>query len=498
MAVMDATSNLANQEVFKLARDADPDGQRTVGVVTKCDAVQKGDEDTVLRIAMNFVERLKHGWFGVRNRSTQEIRDGVTVSQRHQKEKTFFDTAPWNQISKDRRGVGPLKIFLGTMLFDHIRLEFPSLMEDMQKLRKKTKSDLDELGASRDNAAQQRRYLTGLATKYQRHVSDSLLGRYDFSEAADPALKLRKILRDEDDNFAERMRLDGHAHVFKTTNDDVDSDYKREQLGNERVLPTISKRPKSKKHARSFANFIDDSDLTPHEDCAPIPAEESHENIYEWIKRTYLGSRGPELPGCINPAIMELLFHEQSAPWEQLANEYANTCEATVKAYNEAALQLLVADSDARNRIMALVKSHTAKSLETTRAQLAVTVQDERGVLKTVNHYFGQTLRKCREERILARFRNADPSELKDFGGNVNSQAMAKVATLSNEDQAVNDIHDMLKAYYKVALKRFTDSKFSNPLKGSFISQLHPSHVSLMSWRARVFPCPIPLRTIDF
>lgn len=29
---------------------------------------------------------------------------------------------------------------------------------------------------------------------------------------------------------------------------------------------------------------------------------------------------------------------------------------------------------------------------------------------------------------------------------------------LSNEDQAVRDIHDILKAYYKVAVKRFTDN----------------------------------------
>lgn len=29
---------------------------------------------------------------------------------------------------------------------------------------------------------------------------------------------------------------------------------------------------------------------------------------------------------------------------------------------------------------------------------------------------------------------------------------------LSNDDQAVYDIHDMLKAYYKVAIKRFTDN----------------------------------------
>ena len=44
---MDARNNLANQEVFKMARAADPEGRRTVGIITKCDAVQKGDETGV-------------------------------------------------------------------------------------------------------------------------------------------------------------------------------------------------------------------------------------------------------------------------------------------------------------------------------------------------------------------------------------------------------------------------------------------------------------------
>ena len=44
---MDARNNFAMQQVFDLARDADPEGIRTVGVITKCDAVLEGDEETV-------------------------------------------------------------------------------------------------------------------------------------------------------------------------------------------------------------------------------------------------------------------------------------------------------------------------------------------------------------------------------------------------------------------------------------------------------------------
>ncbi len=44
---MDARNNLANQEVFRIAKAADKEGLRTVGIMTKCDALQKGDEPSV-------------------------------------------------------------------------------------------------------------------------------------------------------------------------------------------------------------------------------------------------------------------------------------------------------------------------------------------------------------------------------------------------------------------------------------------------------------------
>lgn len=40
-----------------------------------------------------------------------------------------------------------------------------------------------------------------------------------------------------------------------------------------------------------------------------------------------------------------------------------------------------------------------------------------------------------------------------------------RVTHLSNEDQAVYGVHDILKAYYEVALKGFTDSVFMQVVK---------------------------------
>lgn len=70
-----------------------------------------------MKIAQNEVEKLNHGSFAVRNRSTKDINDGVDIEGRHQKEKEFFSlVAPWNELKKDRVGVQALKDFFGRAL----------------------------------------------------------------------------------------------------------------------------------------------------------------------------------------------------------------------------------------------------------------------------------------------------------------------------------------------------------------------------------------------
>jgi hypothetical protein len=45
----DITSEL-NRRRFSMARAADPEGKRTVGIITKCDALQTGDEQGVCAV----------------------------------------------------------------------------------------------------------------------------------------------------------------------------------------------------------------------------------------------------------------------------------------------------------------------------------------------------------------------------------------------------------------------------------------------------------------
>ncbi|KFX93332.1 hypothetical protein O988_06868 [Pseudogymnoascus sp. VKM F-3808] len=416
-AVLDARNNLANQEVFRMARAADPAGVRTVGIITKCDALQEGDEEGALKIAQNSVERLHHGWFAVKNRSTKEIQDGVTMEQRHINERKFFETVPFNQLSKDRVGIPSLKKFLGKLLYTHIRGEFPGLVQEIRKLVHGCRDELDALGPSRQTFMEQRQFVTRLVATYQRTAIDSLSGHYDSDLEPEHYLKLRMHIQNANEAFGRSIESFGHTRPFNMVDGTVD---------------------------KSFG-------------CVPFDKHLKIKNIDNWILKQYRQSRGAELPGTVNPVVLESLFRQQSARWGPLAEQHVVNVEEIVCNFNQALLESLVSEDVLRANIEARNLTFYNAAHDAAIVQLRQIIADERsGILQTINHYFADTLAKTREERVLNRLKEVG---LEDGQyQTIDLAAITRAAHLSNEDQAVNDIHDILKAYYKVALKRYMDN----------------------------------------
>jgi hypothetical protein len=84
-------------------------------------------------------------------------------------------------------------------------------------------------------------------------------------------------------------------------------------------------------------------------------------------------------------------------------------------------------------------------------------LEDERGgTLQTVNHYLAETLAKIRYDRVVQRVKDAGYEE--GYGYEMNFETIAMVKDTSNDDSAVYDIHEIVKSYYKVAMKRFLDN----------------------------------------
>lgn len=67
LCVIPANQDLATSDALKIARTVDPQGNRTLGVITKIDIMDKGSN--CKKVLMNQEIVLKYGYVGVKNRN---------------------------------------------------------------------------------------------------------------------------------------------------------------------------------------------------------------------------------------------------------------------------------------------------------------------------------------------------------------------------------------------------------------------------------------------
>uniref|UniRef100_A0A8C2X4Y2 Interferon-induced GTP-binding protein Mx n=1 Tax=Cyclopterus lumpus TaxID=8103 RepID=A0A8C2X4Y2_CYCLU len=91
LVVVPSNVDIATTEALKMAQEVDPDGDRTLGVLTKPDLVDKGTEESVVEIVRNLVIHLKKGYMIVRCRGQKEITERVSLTEATRREKAFFN-----------------------------------------------------------------------------------------------------------------------------------------------------------------------------------------------------------------------------------------------------------------------------------------------------------------------------------------------------------------------------------------------------------------------
>lgn len=126
LAVIPCNADIATQEILERAEEVDPDGIRTLGVLTKPDLVDKGAETAVLDLIEGRRHQLQLGWHLLRNPGQADL--GHSTRNRHAIEKEFFARqGPWNRLEEEKVGVVSLRTRLQEILAGHIRREFPKV-----------------------------------------------------------------------------------------------------------------------------------------------------------------------------------------------------------------------------------------------------------------------------------------------------------------------------------------------------------------------------------
>lgn len=125
LAVIPANVDVATRKVDRTARDIDPDGLRTLRVLTKPDLVDKGAEQNVVSLINGSSSQSELGWVIVRNLGRSELQEGTV--DRDEVERAFSHSSPWSSVDPQKFGIQALKTQLQELLTSNVRREFPSV-----------------------------------------------------------------------------------------------------------------------------------------------------------------------------------------------------------------------------------------------------------------------------------------------------------------------------------------------------------------------------------
>uniref|UniRef100_A0A182J339 Dynamin n=1 Tax=Anopheles atroparvus TaxID=41427 RepID=A0A182J339_ANOAO len=142
LAVTPANTDLANSDALKLAKEVDPQGVRTIGVITKLDLMDEGTD--ARDILENKLLPLRRGYIGVVNRSQKDIEGRKDIHAALAAERKFFLSHPSYRHMADRLGTPYLQKVLNQQLTNHIRDTLPALRDRLQKQMLALERDVEQ------------------------------------------------------------------------------------------------------------------------------------------------------------------------------------------------------------------------------------------------------------------------------------------------------------------------------------------------------------------
>ncbi|TNM91250.1 hypothetical protein fugu_019630 [Takifugu bimaculatus] len=178
LAVTAANTDMATSEALKVAREVDPDGRRTLAVVTKLDLMDAGTD--AMDVLMGRVIPVKLGLIGVVNRSQLDINNRKSVADSIRDEYVFLQKK-YPSLA-NRNGTKYLAKTLNRLLMHHIRDCLPELKTRINVLAAQYQSLLSSYG---EPVEDQSATLLQLITKFASEYCNTIEGTAKYIETAE-------------------------------------------------------------------------------------------------------------------------------------------------------------------------------------------------------------------------------------------------------------------------------------------------------------------------
>ncbi|XP_013764995.1 dynamin-1-like protein [Pundamilia nyererei] len=178
LAVTAANTDMATSEALKVAREVDPDGRRTLAVITKLDLMDAGTD--AMDVLMGRVIPVKLGIIGVVNRSQLDINQKKLVADSIRDEHAFLQKK-YPSLA-NRNGTKYLARTLNRLLMHHIRDCLPELKTRINVLAAQYQSLLNSYGEPVEDKSAT---LLQIITKFAAEYCNTIEGTAKYIETAE-------------------------------------------------------------------------------------------------------------------------------------------------------------------------------------------------------------------------------------------------------------------------------------------------------------------------
>lgn len=487
LAIVTASNDLENQIILKKAKLFDPQGVRTLGIITKPDKLDKGSnlEKRFVGLAKNTdsVVRFDLGWHVLMNGSRPDGEMVVDFSRRGEDESRFFASNPlWMNLGRRNFGVDSLRHKLSNLLLNHIKRELGDVKREIDIQLVNCREEIAELGDELAEIKDMRKYLGVIAHRYHRLCIEAVWGKYSdasfFGTGFDPRYDdryLRSVIRNLNEEFACIFWKYGHSIEVEGSrlapaSDDDETTYVR--------------------HAEGVSRRFDS--------CFEAPKELTRNAaVTEWARPTTRRARGEEIGDGRNPVLVKLFFCEQSVNWEPLAKQQMKDCFKACRTFLHLVLDQ-VAPVDFQTPLREWIEEKMNAKLHQASLELSQVLLDVQCRHPIINEYqYRSNVNMARARRATQRA-GLDPQTIIEsllhsasaggpsgagvfdmrqaceILGNmaIESSAPGGVGADDNEDYRCEQSLDEMLAYYKGARTRFVDDVIVQVVERHLVGEL--------------------------
>ncbi|XP_036401496.1 interferon-induced GTP-binding protein Mx3-like [Megalops cyprinoides] len=229
LVVVPCNTDIATTEALKMAQEVDPEGIRTLAVLTKPDLIDRGTEKNILDIVRNKVVPLSKGYILVKCRGQKQIDEKVSLIDATKTEREFFSNhAEFRSLLSDERATTQrLAAVLTQNLVDHIKTSLPVISEQIRKQLGDFKKELIqyEEGPPLD-PQRQKTFLINILTNFNDKINKLTSGEAINQE------NLFLLLRPEFQKWKKCLydSKDGFQKTVQEVVDEYDSNHRGREL----------------------------------------------------------------------------------------------------------------------------------------------------------------------------------------------------------------------------------------------------------------------------